>query len=79
VVPRGGSAGVLASYNSFSKTRPFENGVIISLIKTALADVLAQSVTAGPHDWARTAMFGLFGAFYLGMFQYLYQVHISKT
>jgi len=40
----------------------------------AAADFLAQQATSGPHDWGRTALFGVFGALYLGGFQYAYQV-----
>lgn len=63
-------------YNDFAKAFPMANGVLISLLKTGLADVLAQSSSSDPHDWTRTAMFGVFGGVYLGLFQYWYQVNI---
>ena len=51
-------------------------------VKTAAADLLAQTVIAQTPldavDWQRSLLFCLFGATYLGGFQYLYQVQIFK-
>ena len=51
-------------------------------MKTAAADLLAQTVIAQTPldavDWQRSLLFCLFGATYLGGFQYLYQVQIFK-
>ena len=53
---------------------------MIATAKTAAADLLAQTVIAQTPldaiDWQRSLLFCLFGASYLGGFQYLYQVNI---
>jgi len=55
---------------------------MIATTKTAAADLLAQTVIAQTPldavDWQRSLLFCLFGATYLGGFQYLYQVNIFK-
>jgi hypothetical protein len=70
------------SYVEFAKTYPFVNNVGIATVKTAAADLLAQTVIAGSPvtevDLQRSFLFCLFGALYLGAFQYAYQVQIFK-
>jgi hypothetical protein len=72
------------SYVEFAKTYPFATNIMIATTKTAFADLLAQTVMAGAPitdiDLQRSLLFCLFGATYLGAFQYLYQVQVrSKT
>lgn len=70
------------SYVSFAQNYPFANNIMIATAKTAAADLLAQVVIAQTPldaiDWQRSLLFCLFGAVYLGGFQYLYQVQIFK-
>lgn len=70
------------SYGQFAQTYPFANNLAIATTKTAAADLLAQVVIAGTPldavDFQRSLLFCLFGAIYLGGFQYLYQVQIFK-
>jgi len=73
-VARGGGL----NYGKFAKENPVANGIAISTVKTAAADVLAQVSTPGPFDFQRNALFAVFGALYLGAFQYWYQVNIFK-
>ncbi len=51
-------------------------------MKTATADVVAQTVTEGAKladiDVQRSVLFCLFGASYLGAYQYMYQVNVLK-
>ena len=70
------------SYVAFAQNFPFANNIMIASVKTAAADLLAQTVIAQTPldavDWQRSLLFCLFGASYLGGFQYLYQVQIFK-
>ena len=70
------------SYVAFAQSYPFANNIMIATVKTAAADLLAQTVIAQTPldavDWQRSLLFCLFGATYLGGFQYLYQVQIFK-
>lgn len=70
------------SYVEFAKTYPFVNNIGIATVKTAAADLLAQTVIAGTSladvDLQRSFLFCLFGALYLGAFQYAYQVQVFK-
>jgi len=70
------------SYADFAKNYPFANNIMIATTKTAAADLLAQTVIAQTPlmeiDLQRSLLFCLFGAVYLGGFQYLYQVQIFK-
>ena len=70
------------SYVAFAQNYPFANNIMIATTKTAAADLLAQVVIAQTPldavDWQRSLLFCLFGATYLGGFQYLYQVQIFK-
>lgn len=70
------------SYGQFAKTYPFANNVMIATLKTAAADLMAQVVIAQTPldsvDWERSLLFCAFGALYLGMFQYAYQVNVFK-
>lgn len=54
----------------------------IATAKTAAADLLAQVVIAQTPldsvDWERSLLFCAFGALYLGLFQYAYQVNVFK-
>eukprot|EP00967_Tisochrysis_lutea_P018146 scaffold20572_cov28-Tisochrysis_lutea.AAC.1 len=69
-------------YLEFAQRYPFANNIMIATAKTAAADLLAQVAIAGTPvdmiDWQRSLLFCLFGAIYLGGFQYLYQVQIFK-
>ncbi|GAX20726.1 hypothetical protein FisN_7Hh036 [Fistulifera solaris] len=71
-----------SSYVQFAQTYPFANNILIATTKTAAADFLAQVVIAqtpiAELDLQRSFLFCLFGALYLGGFQYLYQVQIFK-
>ena len=70
------------SYVDFAQNYPFVNNIMIATTKTAAADLLAQTVIGGTPlteiDLQRSLLFCLFGAVYLGGFQYLYQVQIFK-
>lgn len=70
------------SYIKFAKDYPFANNVGIATVKTAAADLLAQTAIAGipvtEIDLQRSLLFCLFGALYLGAFQCAYQVNIFK-
>ena len=66
------------AYGDFARNRPAANGILIGGVKTAAADALAQVSTPGDFDLKRNALFGAFGALYLGAFQYWYQVRIFR-
>lgn len=70
------------SYLEFAQTYPFVNNLLIATTKTATADLIAQTVIAGTKlaeiDLQRSLLFCLFGALYLGAFQYMYQVNVFK-
>jgi hypothetical protein len=70
------------SYVDFAQNNPFANNIMIATTKTAAADFIAQTVIAqvpiAELDVQRSLLFCLFGATYLGAFQYLYQVQIFK-
>jgi len=70
------------SYGEFAKAYPNANNIGIATVKTASADLLAQLAIAhtpvGDLDWQRTLLFAVFGATYLGAFQYWYQVNVFK-
>jgi hypothetical protein len=72
-----GSGMLSMSYGDFAQNYPFANNIAIATCKTAAADLIAQVVIAQtPIDWERSLLFCAFGAFYLGGFQYLYQVGV---
>lgn len=68
------------SYGEFAKAYPNVNNIGIATVKTASADLLAQTLIAQTPitevDWQRVFLFCAFGATYLGAFQYWYQVNI---
>lgn len=70
------------SYVAFAKAYPVTNNLIIATLKTGAADLMAQTVierkSFNEVDWQRNFVFCLFGAAYLGMFQYWYQVNVFK-
>mmetsp|Transcript_10115 Transcript_10115/g.22754 ORF Transcript_10115/g.22754 Transcript_10115/m.22754 type:complete len:262 (+) Transcript_10115:76-861(+) len=70
------------SYIAFAKAYPFTNNVIIATLKTSAADLVAQTVIEKKSlkevDWQRNSVFCLFGACYLGGFQYFYQITVFK-
>ena len=71
------------AYVQFAKENPFLNNIMIATAKTAGADFLAQTALVGTSgdfsfDVQRSLLFALFGASYLGAFQYLYQVNVFK-
>ena len=77
-----GGADQSFSYAEFAQSQPFANNILIATLKTAAADLLAQTVIGGASldavDWERSLLFMGFGAMYLGGFQYLYQVNVFK-
>ena len=58
------------------------NNLLIATAKTASADFMAQTVIAqqpvSEVDLSRTLLFCMYGLFYLGAFQYWYQVNVFK-
>ena len=82
VVPPEDATDEPTGYVAFAQNYPFANNIMIATAKTAAADLLAQTVIAGTPldavDWQRSLLFCLFGATYLGGFQYWYQVNIFK-
>jgi hypothetical protein len=67
------------AYVQFAKENPSINNIMIATVKTAGADFLAQTAFGSEaFDVERSLLFALFGAVYLGAFQYLYQVNIFK-
>lgn len=70
------------TYADFAKAYPFQNNLIIATLKTASADLVAQTVlehhALADVDLQRSLLFCLFGLAYLGGFQYLYSVNIFK-
>jgi hypothetical protein len=70
------------SYVEFAKENPFVNNLMIATVKTAAADLLAQTVIAqtplSEVDLQRSFLFCMFGCLYLGAFQYAYQVQVFK-
>lgn len=70
------------SYVAFAKAYPSANNLIIATVKTSAADLVAQCVIERKSitevDWKRNLVFCLFGAAYLGAFQYWYQVNVFK-
>mmetsp|Transcript_31291 Transcript_31291/g.57303 ORF Transcript_31291/g.57303 Transcript_31291/m.57303 type:complete len:261 (-) Transcript_31291:215-997(-) len=68
------------SYVAFAKAYPFTNNVMIATLKTSAADLVTQTVIEKKSlkevDWQRNSVFMLFGAVYLGGFQYFYQITI---
>ncbi|CAJ1341429.1 unnamed protein product [Effrenium voratum] len=70
------------SYMAFAKEFPFANNLLIATLKTSAADLVAQCVISRKSlreiDWKRNLVFCMFGALYLGAFQYWYQVNIFK-
>lgn len=82
VTPTAASEAQPSAYVAFAQQYPFANNVAIATVKTAAADLLAQTVISGTPlnavDWERSLLFCLFGALYLGGFQYAYQVNVFK-
>ena len=70
------------TYMQFAKENPLVNSIAIASVKTAAADLLAQTVIGGASlgeiDLPRCLLFFLFGGLYSGAFQYVYQVQIFK-
>ena len=62
--------------NRFMMRYPKQTSVAFTGIKTVAADLVVQtcvdgnSIFKGTMDWNRTAVFGTFGLFYMGAFQY---------
>ena len=69
-------------YVVFAKTYPFLNNIFIATLKTQAADLVTQTAVEGKSfseiDWKRNFVFMLFGCFYLGGFQYLYQINVFQ-
>ena len=72
--------GVMGAIVAFQKTYPFANNIIIATCKTSAADLLTQVAVEKKSfdeiDWQRNLSFVVFGAAYLGGFQWLIQVNI---
>ncbi|MEM8648880.1 MAG: Mpv17/PMP22 family protein, partial [Pseudomonadota bacterium] len=72
--------GLLAAVLAFPKTQPYATNIIIATGKTAAADLMTQVVVEGKSweqvDWKRNMVFVVFGAGYLGAFQWLIQVNV---
>lgn len=70
------------SYATFAREHPNVNNLAIASVKTAFADLVAQvgisHTPVSDIDWARTSLFFAFGFFYMGGFQYWYQVNVFK-
>ena len=73
-VDEGGEAAADWSYGEFAKAYPNVNNIGIATLKTASADLLAQvAISHTPLaeiDVQRLLLFAVFGATYLGAFQY---------
>lgn len=74
------STGLLASIAAFPKAQPFLFNVMIATCKTSVADLMTQMAVEKKElhevDWVRNGVFVLFGAVYLGGFQYWLQVNM---
>lgn len=70
------------SYVTWAKAYPTANNFLIATLKTAAADLIAQTVLEkkgfSEIDWKRNFLFMAFGFCYLGAFQYWYQVNIFQ-
>jgi hypothetical protein len=64
---------------SFTQQNPFASQLLVSISKTTAADLLIQTTVEKKRldeiDLHRTAVFALFGATYLGGFQYWLMVN----
>jgi len=64
---------------SFAKRNPFAFQLIIATLKTSAADIMAQTIAEKKSfseiDWKRNGIFVVFGAAYLGGFQYWIMVN----
>lgn len=73
------SPGLLAAVLAFPKAQPYATNIIVATVKTAAADLMAQTLVEGKPlaevDWKRNLVFVVFGAGYLGAFQWLIQVN----
>lgn len=72
-------AGLWDRAGAFAKERPGCNSVAIATLKSGAADLLAQAVegrSLAAVDWRRNLAFCAFGAAYLGLFQFWYQVRL---
>jgi len=82
-VDEGGESAADWSYGEFAKAYPNVNNIGIATVKTCSADLLAQiAISHTPMaeiDVQRLLLFAVFGATYLGAFQYWYQVNIFKN
>ncbi|KAJ1478894.1 hypothetical protein T484DRAFT_1960099 [Baffinella frigidus] len=74
----GSGGGLLA----FAQANPFVTQLGVSTVKTGAADILTQTTVEGKGfweiDWKRNMVFVLFGAAYLGGFQYWIQVNMFR-
>ena len=72
--------GLLASILSFPVRAPFAFNVIVATAKTSAADAIAQIAVEkksfSEFNWNRNAVFVVFGAAYIGIFQYWLQVNL---
>jgi len=76
------TGGLMSAIAAFPVKFPFANNIIVATVKTAAADLMAQMVVEGKGvsevDWTRNAVFVVFGAVYLGGFQWFVQVAIFR-
>ncbi|GMH79182.1 hypothetical protein TrST_g6978 [Triparma strigata] len=72
------AAGAVVEKESFAKANPFAFQVMVATVKTSAADLLCQVVAEKKKfsevDWKRNGLFVVFGAGYLGCFQWFIMV-----
>mmetsp|Transcript_7717 Transcript_7717/g.10112 ORF Transcript_7717/g.10112 Transcript_7717/m.10112 type:complete len:262 (+) Transcript_7717:147-932(+) len=75
----GGEVSFMTKVMAFPREQPFVFQLLIATGKTAAADLLCQTVAEGKKlsevDWKRNGIFVVFGAVYLGGFQYWIMVN----
>jgi len=78
----GPGPGLIAAALAFPKTHPFATNIMVATVKTSCADLIAQCVVERKRleevDWKRNMVFVLFGAGYLGGFQWWLQVTMFR-
>mmetsp|Transcript_26433 Transcript_26433/g.74382 ORF Transcript_26433/g.74382 Transcript_26433/m.74382 type:complete len:298 (+) Transcript_26433:93-986(+) len=72
------SPGLMAAVLAFPKAQPFAFNIAIATVKTSIADIITQVAIEQKEqiDWTRNGVFVVFGAVYLGGFQYWLQVNM---
>uniref|UniRef100_A0A061QQK7 Protein Mpv17 n=1 Tax=Tetraselmis sp. GSL018 TaxID=582737 RepID=A0A061QQK7_9CHLO len=74
------SKGLMASILAFPKAQPFAFNILVATVKTSIADIITQCAIEQKTeiDWKRNGVFVVFGATYLGGFQYWLQVNMFR-